>query len=194
MFPPVPSRSTLNRAATLARSGETAAPAMAGRRQNTSGGPQVPDPIAPPTASRPAEAVELVSLAVSDGDLEAALAQYETRAVLRPWARDPGGDTDGVADALIGYLSVEPGECKGYLVVSILTARVRSTPFRGFNQFIGHRCVALFLFRILLTTEGLVSAHSRTWKAVRTDRGWDCRQASSRGISLVGQPYGYFLQ
>jgi hypothetical protein len=39
----------------------------------------VPDPIAPPVAGRPAEAVELVSLAVSDGDLEAALAQYEAR-------------------------------------------------------------------------------------------------------------------
>jgi ketosteroid isomerase-like protein len=61
----------------------------------------VPDPIAPPVASRPAEAVELVALAVSDGDLEAALAQYEAGAVLRPWARDPGGETDGAAEALV---------------------------------------------------------------------------------------------
>lgn len=60
----------------------------------------MPDPIAPPVASWPAEAVELVSLAVSDGDLEAALAQYEAGAVLRPWAHDPGGYTQGVADAL----------------------------------------------------------------------------------------------
>lgn len=66
----------------------------------------MPDPIAPPTASRPAEAVELVSLAVSDGDLEAALAQYEAGAVLRPWARDPGVDTDGVADALIQLMDL----------------------------------------------------------------------------------------
>jgi ketosteroid isomerase-like protein len=66
----------------------------------------VPDPIAPPVASRPAEAVELVSLAVSDGDLEAALAQYEAGAVLRPWARDPGGDTDGVAGALIRLMDL----------------------------------------------------------------------------------------
>lgn len=60
----------------------------------------MPDPIGPPVASRPAEAVELVSQAISDGDLEAALAQYEAGAVLRPWADDPGGDTDGVADGL----------------------------------------------------------------------------------------------
>jgi ketosteroid isomerase-like protein len=46
------------------------------------------DPIAPPAARWPAEAPELVSLAVSDGDLGAALAQYERGALLRPWADD----------------------------------------------------------------------------------------------------------
>jgi hypothetical protein len=61
----------------------------------------VPDPIASPTAGRPVEAVEVVSLAVSDGDLEAALAQYEAGAVLQPWAGDPGGNTGAVADALM---------------------------------------------------------------------------------------------
>ena len=60
----------------------------------------MPDPIAPPVAARPAEAVELVSLAVSGGDLEAALAQYEAGAVLRPWAHDPEGSTETVADTL----------------------------------------------------------------------------------------------
>jgi len=81
-------------------------PARAASRQNTNGGAQVPDPIAPPAASRPAEAVELVSLAVSDGDLEAALAQYEAGAVLRPWAHDQGGDTCGVAGALIPLIDL----------------------------------------------------------------------------------------
>jgi ketosteroid isomerase-like protein len=81
-------------------------PARAASRQNTNGGAQVPDPIAPPAASRPAEAVELVSSAVSDGDLEAALAQYEAGAVLRPWAHDPGGETDGVAEALIRLMDL----------------------------------------------------------------------------------------
>jgi len=60
----------------------------------------VPDPIAPPVAARPAEAVELVCLSVSGGDLEAALAQYEGGAVLRPWAHDPEGSTETVADTL----------------------------------------------------------------------------------------------
>ena len=60
----------------------------------------MPDPIAPPVAAGPAEAVEFVSLAVSGGDLEAALAQYESGAVLRPWAHDSEGSTEAVADTL----------------------------------------------------------------------------------------------
>jgi ketosteroid isomerase-like protein len=52
----------------------------------------VSDPIAPPAARWPEEVPELVSLAISDGDLGAAVAQYEQRAVLRPWADDR---TDG---------------------------------------------------------------------------------------------------
>jgi ketosteroid isomerase-like protein len=44
------------------------------------------DPIGPPLARRAAEAVELVCLAISDGDLEAAAAQYEREAQLAPWA------------------------------------------------------------------------------------------------------------
>lgn len=47
------------------------------------------DPIAPSAARHPAEAVELVAQAVSDGDLEAALAQYEPGATLRPWVVSP---------------------------------------------------------------------------------------------------------
>jgi limonene-1,2-epoxide hydrolase len=73
---------------------------MAGNRQNTKAGTQVPDPIAPPAASQPVEAVELVCLAVSDGDLEAALAQYEAEARLRPWAHHPDGAADQIADIL----------------------------------------------------------------------------------------------
>jgi ketosteroid isomerase-like protein len=51
------------------------------------------DPIAPPTARWPSEVPELVSLAVSNGDLGAAVAQYEDEAVLRPWARDRADGT-----------------------------------------------------------------------------------------------------
>lgn len=46
------------------------------------------DPISPPLARWPSEAPELVSLAVSDGDLGAAVAQYEPTAPLRLWADD----------------------------------------------------------------------------------------------------------
>jgi ketosteroid isomerase-like protein len=48
----------------------------------------VSDPIPPPQARWPSEAAELVSLAVSDGDLGAAVAQYESAASLRPWSDD----------------------------------------------------------------------------------------------------------
>jgi ketosteroid isomerase-like protein len=47
------------------------------------------DLIPPAVARNPVEAIEIVSLAISDGDLEAALAQYEDDAVLRPWQSDP---------------------------------------------------------------------------------------------------------
>ena len=57
------------------------------------------DPIPPPQARWPSEAAELVSLAVSDGDLGAAVAQYESAASLRPWSDDqPDGST--VRDAM----------------------------------------------------------------------------------------------
>jgi ketosteroid isomerase-like protein len=54
----------------------------------------VSDPITPPAARRPSEAAELVSLAISDGDLDAAVAQYEPAAPLLAWADDrPNGQT-----------------------------------------------------------------------------------------------------
>jgi hypothetical protein len=57
-------------------------------------GGTVSDPITPPAARRPAEAAELVSLAISDGDLDAAVAQYEPAAPLLAWADDrPTGQT-----------------------------------------------------------------------------------------------------
>jgi hypothetical protein len=50
------------------------------------------DPIQPPAARRPEEALELVSQALSDGDLEAAVAQYEKTALLACWPCWPRGD------------------------------------------------------------------------------------------------------
>jgi ketosteroid isomerase-like protein len=58
------------------------------------------DPITPPAARWPSEAAELVSLAVSDGDLGAAVAQYEHAAPLLPWADDrPDGESIGMTMA-----------------------------------------------------------------------------------------------
>ena len=51
------------------------------------------DPIQPPAARTPEEALELASQALSDGDLEAALAQYEPAAHLVTWRPDcPEGE------------------------------------------------------------------------------------------------------
>jgi len=47
------------------------------------------DLIPPAVARNPAEAIEIACLAISDGDLEAALAQYEHGAILQPWQSDP---------------------------------------------------------------------------------------------------------
>ena len=66
----------------------------------------MPDPIAPPVASQPAETVELVCLAVSDGDLETALAQYEAGAPLRPWAHHPDGAADQIEEILLGLIDL----------------------------------------------------------------------------------------
>lgn len=45
----------------------------------------MPDPIPPPAAGRPADVPHLLSQAVSDGDLDAAVALYESVAVLVLW-------------------------------------------------------------------------------------------------------------
>jgi len=63
------------------------------------------DPIAPPAARRPDEALELVSQAFSDGDLEAALAQYEDAAQLQPWAR-PDESVPGLRPAIAGLMAL----------------------------------------------------------------------------------------
>ena len=61
------------------------------------------DLIRPPVARRPEEALELVAQALSDGDLEAALAQYEKGALLAYWPQcwprgdDPPGTPRGTS-------------------------------------------------------------------------------------------------
>jgi ketosteroid isomerase-like protein len=64
------------------------------------------DPIAPPAARRPEEVLELVSLALSDGDLAAALAQYEPGALLRPWASAAASDGAHVGGVLLDLMEL----------------------------------------------------------------------------------------
>ncbi|HTX86242.1 MAG TPA: hypothetical protein VME44_28990 [Streptosporangiaceae bacterium] len=63
------------------------------------------DLIPPAVARHPAEAVELVTVAISDGDLEAALAQYERDAVLRPW-QEPSPAEAPVASQLTAVMDL----------------------------------------------------------------------------------------
>ncbi len=64
------------------------------------------DPIPPPAARQPAEALELASQALSDGDLEAALAQYEPQARLVTWRRPPPSADGEVRDALTCFMAL----------------------------------------------------------------------------------------
>jgi ketosteroid isomerase-like protein len=66
----------------------------------------VSDPIAPPAARRPEEVLELVSQALSDGDLEAALAQYEDTARIVTWQQSPGGAEEAVRNTLTCFMAV----------------------------------------------------------------------------------------
>jgi ketosteroid isomerase-like protein len=66
----------------------------------------VSDPIQPAAARRPEEALELVSQALSDGDLEAALAQYEDTARLVTWQQPPSGPAGAVRSALTCFMAL----------------------------------------------------------------------------------------
>jgi len=78
------------------------------------------DPIEPLAARGPQEALELLSQALSDGDLEAALAQYEDAAMLAPWRADGPVDL-GVRDALTWFMALR-------LPVSVRIGTVLATP------------------------------------------------------------------
>jgi ketosteroid isomerase-like protein len=81
----------------------------------------VPDPIKPPAARRPEEALELLSQALSDGDLEAALAQYEGSALLAYWpGRTMHADHD-VRGTLACFMALR-------LPLSVRIATVLETP------------------------------------------------------------------
>jgi ketosteroid isomerase-like protein len=66
----------------------------------------VSDPIQPPVARQPEEALELASQALSDGDLEAALAQYEAQARLVTWRRPQASADDEARSALTCFMAL----------------------------------------------------------------------------------------
>jgi ketosteroid isomerase-like protein len=66
----------------------------------------VSDPIQPPAARQPEEALELASQALSDGDLEAALAQYEAQARLVTWRRPRTSAGGEVRSALTCFMAL----------------------------------------------------------------------------------------
>jgi ketosteroid isomerase-like protein len=68
--------------------------------------PEVPDPIEPPAARRPEEALELVCAALSDGDLEAALAQYESSAMLAHWPQRAVSADRDIRGALTRFMAL----------------------------------------------------------------------------------------
>jgi ketosteroid isomerase-like protein len=78
------------------------------------------DPIKPPAARRPEEALELVSQALSDGDLEAALAQYEKTALLAYWPSVIRHDSD-VRETLTVFMALR-------LPLSVRVAIVLESP------------------------------------------------------------------
>jgi ketosteroid isomerase-like protein len=111
------------------------------------------DPIRPPAARRPEEALELVSQALSDGDLEAALAQYEKGALLACW---PGagevGQVDEVGQVLAGvmalrlplYVRISSVLESPELALVICERRVDGTGPDGERVwFLGHGCAVL---------------------------------------------------
>jgi hypothetical protein len=88
----------------------------------------VSDPIKPPAARRPQEALELVSQALSDGDLEAALAQYEGAARLVTWQQQEPSTAGEVPRAEVSSAEVSSAEVSSAEVSSaeVSSAEVRS--------------------------------------------------------------------
>jgi ketosteroid isomerase-like protein len=111
------------------------------------------DPIKPPAARRPEEALELVSQALSDGDLEAALAQYEKGALLARWpgAREVGqvGEVGQVLAGVMAlrlplYVRISSVLESPELALVICERRVAGTgPDSERVWFIGHGCAVL---------------------------------------------------
>jgi len=108
----------------------------------------VSDVIEPPAARKPEEALELVSQALSDGDLEAALAQYEKGALLAYWPDEYSGVrqalTSVMALRLPLYVRIATVLESPELALVICERRVAGTGPDGEEvQLSGHGCAVL---------------------------------------------------
>jgi ketosteroid isomerase-like protein len=107
------------------------------------------DPIEPPAARRPEEALELVSQALSDGDLEAALAQYEKGALLAYWPQVIDGDVRQALSSVMAlrlplYVRIATVLESPGLALVICERRVTGTGPDGEQvRLSGHGCAVL---------------------------------------------------
>ena len=106
------------------------------------------DVIEPPAARRPEEALELVSQALSDGDLEAALAQYEKGALLAYWPDEYSGVQQALASVMALrlplYVRIATVLESPELALVICERRVAGTGPDGEEvQLSGHGCAVL---------------------------------------------------
>ena len=106
------------------------------------------DVIEPPAARRPEEALELVSQALSDGDLEAALAQYEKGALLAYWPDSDSTVRQALASVMALrlplYVRIATVLETGELALVICERRVAGTGPDGEQvQLSGHGCAVL---------------------------------------------------
>ena len=107
------------------------------------------DVIEPPAARRPEEAMELVSQALSDGDLEAALAQYEKGALLAYWPEAADGTVRQALASVMAlrlplYIRIATVLETDELALVICERRVAGTGPDGEQvQLSGHGCAVL---------------------------------------------------
>ncbi len=138
------------------------------------------DPIEPPAARRPEEALELVSQALSDGDLEAALAQYEKEAVLAYWPQVLDGDAREVLTSVMAlrlplYVRIATVLEGPGLALVLCERRVTGTGPDGEQvRLSGHGCAVL-----RPQPDGAWRIAADAWH-VGTEIPLDPRQASDR--------------
>ena len=107
------------------------------------------DPIQPPAARQPTEALELAAQALSDGDLEAALAQYEPQARLVTWRSSADGEARGALTCFMALrlpLAVQLGavlRAPGLALVTCARHTTGTGPDGEEIKYRGHGCAVV---------------------------------------------------